>query len=356
MPVNVDPYVNYYSDPQTGQTIRMAWWGEPKYSPQCYHSVIAFRSDNAPWVPSAHPRGQLNLAPTGLGLLAFAGYMPDLRSFYCPTGSQFDWSLNRKSCDNGSTDTTSFIINTDVGNLKKLGGVSGWDLTHGDLTWVEDYPAAGNGGGKTFYPGGAGLEGTVAIGCSYTYRNQVAIIGGADSPDYTHVMNAFNVSGQTLPFMTSNCTRADLNKPNMPTGAYPPPYPAFMMALNLCPDRKTQKVLCQYPVIADRFQKAGLQDAYGRVTYPGDGLYGHQEGYNILYGDGSVRWYSDPKQNAIWTQMPIYDGWQATCAGNSFLGVSGPTGTRYGNGIGYFRGFGQNSTFKNWNTIGWGFK
>ncbi|HRU06636.1 MAG TPA: hypothetical protein P5137_12780 [Candidatus Brocadiia bacterium] len=61
-------------------------------------------------------------------------------------------------------------------------------------------------------------------------------------------------------------------------------------------------------LVVSRFGKAGRKDndpSQPRPTYPGDGLYAHREGYNVLRGDGSVRWFGDPQQKIIWTPMPI---------------------------------------------------
>jgi prepilin-type processing-associated H-X9-DG protein len=48
-----------------------------------------------------------------------------------------------------------------------------------------------------------------------------------------------------------------------------------------------------------------LADEVERMKYPGDGAYGHRDGYNVLYGDGSVRWHGDPQQRLIWMPMPM---------------------------------------------------
>ena len=45
-----------------------------------------------------------------------------------------------------------------------------------------------------------------------------------------------------------------------------------------------------------------------RITWsssPGNGYYAHRDGYNVLYGDWSVRWYGDPQQKIMyysWTR------------------------------------------------------
>ena len=38
------------------------------------------------------------------------------------------------------------------------------------------------------------------------------------------------------------------------------------------------------------------------LYWPGDGWWAHKEGYNVLYGDHSVKWYSDPQQHIMYWQ------------------------------------------------------
>ena len=91
-------------------------------------------------------------------------------------------------------------------------------------------------------------------------------------------------------------------------------------------------------MVADRFGKATKLDSEGRLTYPGDGIYGHKEGYNVLYGDGSVRWYGDPQQSHIWKKMPMDSGGSyASAGGNNTLYFYSWMNMSYG--IGYFSHF-----------------
>ena len=76
----------------------------------------------------------------------------------------------------------------------------------------------------------------------------------------------------------------------------------------LAPPRKTQKMLGDRTIVMDRWGQRGWNQlnppnetaATGGAYYPGDGFYGHKDGYNILYGDASCRWYSDLNQKWIW--------------------------------------------------------
>jgi len=74
---------------------------------------------------------------------------------------------------------------------------------------------------------------------------------------------------------------------------------------------KTQKELGNRALAGDTFSKGRYTDALGRA-YPtaptvektmsmaGFGLLAHRDGYNVLYGDGSAKWFGDPQQQIVW--------------------------------------------------------
>ena len=57
-------------------------------------------------------------------------------------------------------------------------------------------------------------------------------------------------------------------------------------------------------LIADSFSRALNQKC---ELQPGNGHYGHREGYNVLYGDWHAKWYGDP--NAQIMYWPVLDPW-----------------------------------------------
>jgi prepilin-type N-terminal cleavage/methylation domain-containing protein/prepilin-type processing-associated H-X9-DG protein len=304
-------FYNYYTDTQaTGRNnLRIAWNDSGRSVPQIYYGVIGHHYDDR--VTGA--AGQLNLAPTGLGMLSVSNYVGDLNLFYCPTGQVFDADLNRKCW------ATGYSINTNQGNVKKLGGVSGKNLTFGDITWATTF-----------------TTNCVAIGCSYAYRNTPFIAGNATHADWNQ------------PIYSNRCAEnylGDFSQGRAPTwpttwsASSSPPSPKYVKMQNLCPERKTDKTLGPRSIVADRFGKAGLTDAQGRANYPGDGIYGHKDGYNVLFGDGHVGWFGDPQQQIIWTKMPYDDAFfsNGLYPGNNYLGVSCWYDLSYG--IGYFHNF-----------------
>jgi hypothetical protein len=157
---------------------------------------------------------------------------------------------------------------TDLDEMKKLGGWSGRSLTHGDY---QNMP----------------LSDVGAIGCSYAYRNA-----------------AFNFS-RVWDTLGYSAYPAYINGYNS-TG----PQPVWNVRLNhITPPFKTQKILGNMSLIADRSEKACRMDASvpecGGRMYPGDGLYGHQDGYNVLYGDWHGAWNGDPQQKMIWFEDTV---------------------------------------------------
>ena len=347
--------VNAFTDGRTG-SVPMLWQTNPRYDPQTYHGVIAFRSSTAStFNASNYPAGNLNLAPTGLGMLAASGaYINDTRTFYCATGGVLDAGIDRWAQDTGGG--IGWRIATDVGNLKKLGGSSGNDLVRGSLKWM----SASN-PGTTWSVAGNSYAAQVAIGCSYAYRNQVAVMGntaGSTANYDNHIMNAFFVSGQTLPHYSNNCVPRDFGTSVLPGVKYPPPFPTFVPCQNLAPERKTSRTLGDRSIVVDRFGKPGLRPNYGRLTYPGDALYAHKDGYNVLYGDSSAAWFGDPQRNIIWEPMPVKwtdNGATWNCGGNNYLGTASVYYTMYGHGLGYFHRFDRDDSWAGVSLVGWAY-
>ncbi|MGO8703401.1 MAG: type II secretion system protein [Candidatus Brocadiia bacterium] len=370
------------SGPQT--MIHMGWeeggaagYGGPNMDdPASFYGVIAYNHDNvfdgnsgmidtpANWV-----QGNLTLGPTGLGLLAAGNYIGDLQAFYCPTGSAYDASIPPGSdlsggvgpwcgispewwysAESAAGNNAMMFINTNVNNLKLMGGTDAQFLTHGDLTSIArnstgnrsntDHTAllpwdgcsewgtpfqyvappagtpAGATGTYTTWPGGDVFS--VVIGCSYGYRNQ------ADSNGGTHITQTM-WSCRTIPCQLGGPgANGGGNFPSLyipGSGAADPtgtlgyynrmPSPRFVQLQNTCPERKTTKMLGNLSVASDRFDThlnpfcAGGAESWMGNPHPfpmaGMGAYGHKVGYNVLFGDGHVAWDADPQQWWVWS-------------------------------------------------------
>jgi len=296
---------NRYSDARTGQAIPTDGFYYPHYMPQTYFGVIGYYYGGSGNLPGT--AGSLNLAPTGLGMLSTSGYIADLRVFYCGTGRAYDHAAKRPSWQ---TTIPYEWINTDVQNVQRLGGVTGSHLTHGNMTWAQRWSYS-----ATIY--GA------ALGCSYAYRNQLFVAG-----DKGWIFYGSYGYQQPLSSTRYMAKKLAADYPNMNFFDMPARYGKYM---NYCPPRKTQRSLGGASLVVDRFDKPNplsLSD-----TNPGSGILGHKEGYNVLFGDGSSRWYGDPQQKIIWTRY----GENGEIANNTASIRDIPTNISYG--IGFFHHF-----------------
>jgi len=74
-----------------------------------------------------------------------------------------------------------------------------------------------------------------------------------------------------------------------------------------CPPFKTQRLLGGRALVSDAFRKNH------EMLTPGIGQKTHQDGYNVLYGDYSARWYGDPQKRIIyWPDVQTSSTWHAT--------------------------------------------
>jgi prepilin-type N-terminal cleavage/methylation domain-containing protein len=248
----------------------------------------------------------LSMAPIGMGMLATVGYMGDMRAFYCSTGAVYDYDTGRLAANyfnyNGSPNNYGGWIQTNVGNLKKIGGSDAKNLTHGDYKWATEKDAsglrnlaAGKWAFSTTRPSGISSSAFgVAMGSSYAYRNQPAIRIKKSADDTMEIYDNGGYGGvydaSEYPTLPSH-PKFTRTRPASPSAA--------RLTDNIGPARKTQKLLGGGSIVMDRFGQRGWEDAV-EGQYPGDGILGHREGYNILYGDGSAKWYGDPQERWIW--------------------------------------------------------
>ena len=315
---------NHYTDLRTGQSLMRMFSGYNHYNPVSYHGVIAYHehpgdSTDADYVDmmggykTDYSPGNLNLTPTGLGLLAVSGYVGDLRLFYCPTGSVMDAELSTSSLRRSLFYyqrtpelglTGHYFVNTNIKNVQRLGGVTGRHLTHGDLRWIPS--GSPSLPGPTRWADYGHVHGR-AFGSSYAYRNQLFTAGnGADNE-----------------VMTS--ARCPVSKLTSVFGSPKLPFPKVVEMDNMAPERKTGRTLGSRSIVADRFGKP-----LRWVETPGDGLYAHRQGYNVLYGDGRVKWYGDPQQRWIW----LYHANEYGTHANSWL-----RNNTFHHGVGFFNNF-----------------
>ena len=200
----------------------------------------------------------LMMAPNGLGNLMVGGYMGDVRVLFCPSagdGMEPDKQTYSDGYQGGATT---------LSKCRRAGGFSAENMTHGK--W-EGSSYADETTFALWQP--TGWRGRAVQG-SYNYRNVPCIIrttfndGTSESAEDEYVLW--------------------YTKPDVRGRAGRPPF-------------KTQRILGGRALVTDTFSRF---DWYNVTPEAGYGQYAHREGYNVLYGDWSAKWYGDPQERVLW--------------------------------------------------------
>jgi prepilin-type N-terminal cleavage/methylation domain-containing protein/prepilin-type processing-associated H-X9-DG protein len=233
----------------------------------------AKRSDNSVVVSnSGFEAGKLNTTPLGLGMLLNSGHLGEAQSFYCPSGTNMsgDWNDPTQSTFGGQNGGASML-----GHWKNAGGFDRDTFLFGD--WSNTQISSDRN----------------MISTTYAYRN---ITLGVDI--------AWHKGWELDP---ASAWRGNLYDRCAIPGTKPVIHPKIGQ-----PMFKTQKILGARAIVSDTFSKGVQYDAKGiratrasvadtadRASYA---LEAHQDGFNVLYGDGRATWYGDPQQQIIWHQ------------------------------------------------------
>jgi len=232
-------------DVQTSATLYMS---AGTFNPVMYFRTIFCGDGTSGPGLSAGTQGHHNMAPVGLGYLMTGGYLNDAKLFFCP-------SSDGMPADNRAYQTGGDIVHkalygealTRVSELRNLGGSDADALTHGDYTWLGKFQ---------------GYGGEVrAVQSHYAYRNVPSEV--ASHPGTTQ---ASNYASGMLDYIRPGIRVRDGE-------------PVF----------KTRKLYGSKALVTDAWAK----QAYNPLDHPGMGIYGHKEGYNVLYGDGHAAWVGD---------------------------------------------------------------
>jgi len=257
------------------------------------------------------PEGELNTAPIGLGYLLDGNYLGDVRIFYCPSAG-----------DNMPVDDYASYADNDEGpgrgvanprDCQKLGGFDARAMTHG--RWRGFFcPPSVNKWADPSYWGKTSWYGQVAQG-HYNYRNVPLIM----------INPRWLVAKYGLAMPTEvDCGYHLYVKPRLKITAG-------------CPTFKTQKLLGGRALVADSFSQEHhdpWDDPGNEEPKAGMGWYAHRDGYNILYGDWSAKWYGDPNQRIIW--WPPATAWYGyQCVNLECLSINGTRGTSGFVGVDY---------------------
>ena len=254
-----------YKDPRTGEEVK----GNRNYYPYPYPSWIGtymtgttfqrglFHCQKPGATSSADwTAGKLNNSPMNTGYLLTGGYVTDALVFTCPTFQPRKWGGNSMhlylNCHHeGWPNITMPYM------WKMMGGFSAKVMTHGDYS---------------------GIPGTVdgkKVWSHFNYRNAATCRDGKrDSyakPNPAGLATTFIYTKPAIEITTGN--------PQFPTA----------------------RALGGRALISDSFSRSASEKAwtaYGAVC--SDGQRCHQDGYNVLYGDGHVKWYGDPQLRIIY--------------------------------------------------------
>jgi len=207
--------------------------------------------------------GELNVAPIGLGFLVVGNYVGDARVFYCPsTGGSMPYTQTWQSPVPSYQGTYHAKSIQDLG---KIGGYDAYSIMHGNYDDFRHY--------NLYF-----LRGP-AVFSDYAYRNMV-------TGTYSYLTGPGRAPREFYWRSTKPAVQASSGMPGF----------------------KTPKLLGGRAIVADSFSRdfsyrAPSQEESG----PGHGWYAHRDGYNVLYGDGHVKWFGDPTQMFIWWPfIPTY--------------------------------------------------
>ena len=211
----------------------------------------------------------------GLGYLASCGYIGDMGVYFCPSASGMPMPQE--------TDLGLVQAAASRGDLMRAGGMSPNNVIRGDYGWLQ-----------TWDPSGQYCNAKAVIS-SYNYRLLPTYVFPDDS--LFMIADGWVRGGYTA----INPGTAFTNPAYLTTAALLVRPHNLIMAGE--PVFKTQKQLGNRAVVSDTFSKnlaLGTTMPGSPTEQPGLGYYAHRDGYNVLYGDWSAKWYGDPQGKIMW--------------------------------------------------------
>ncbi len=242
------------------------------------------------WTGPPSTAGHLNMAPQNAGYLITGDYLPDLRSLYCPS-SGGSMPGDMMTVDEMGTWPDGFDGRDAAGNTclkdsamwKKVGGFDRQAFLYGDYSWI---PNVGY--------GLAPLGGKI-VQSDYNFRTASNVLWGWQAPSNNHRYPASNTN-PVIPW-------------NMKAGFGAVPWTSPLVKVDDgTPPFKTQKLLGGRAYVSDSFSRHD-RTTYDPVPSRGFAQYHHGTGYNVLYGDGSAKWFEDEKREIEWWPNAGYNDW-----------------------------------------------
>jgi prepilin-type N-terminal cleavage/methylation domain-containing protein len=258
---------------RTGPALGASRFTYHSYPVSYYRTIYAgmIGTSNASGDPTPTAEGTYAMAGIGLGLLNETGYLDDARSFYCPTSADtMDPDHFYPIASKSNDDYYRSRAASKLSELKAAGGYDAKALSMGAWTgitkasWCVSTNDYAN-------------KGFRVIQGNYNYRNVPAVIPGPGA------------TGFTRHSITMKYTKPEI------------------LVEGGCPTFKTQKILAGRAIVSDTFSKTMPKSGY---TFPGLGIQGHRDGYNVLYGDWHAKWYGDTQEKLIWWDEAPPTGWK----------------------------------------------
>jgi len=232
---------------------------------------------------SAPTAGNFNMGPLGLGYLLWGGDIGDAKSFFCPSsGDGIPGGAGSSNAPTGlaAHKTRHFLL---------AGGFDKKSVFYGNWNWTLSGEVGNVCGtynnyddvGAARYPGGTAIPWSRAAACDYVYRGLP--VRGMLYNAYQHARR-----GPLHPWKV-------MLKDAMPV----------VLIDNATPPFKTSKQLGTRAIVSDSYGKTeeippGMWGPQYETRLAGDGIHTHREGYHVLYGDWSVKWYGDAKKQIMW--------------------------------------------------------
>jgi len=257
-------------------------WGIFTNPPTNYRTVFSGWNPDIEFDDNPNPGVDPTMNPVGLGFLAAGGYIRDCGIYFCPTAEGM-----LPDPDTNFAQQHHYAATT-LGDLRRAGGTTPDAVMRGDWGWLN--------GLHRGHPGTAWYCTAKVVESSYNYRNAVTVY----SPDWDFKAAYHPVRpGEWEDYGTPDHRRI------APWGILPRiiigPQPG--VSEQGVPIFKTQKMLGGRALVTDTWSKNLYYSEKLGAPQPGWGWYGHRDGYNVLYGDWSAKWYGDPQGRIMWWEL-----------------------------------------------------
>ncbi len=267
--------VKTFSSPYAKPSAGYLEYGNPVIMQRTIASGFNTTAGDGTWYGEVYvlPAGRQHMAPVGLGFLACSGYLQNLGVYFCPTAA------DTMPVDD-FMDSYGIYGCSKISDVQRAGGTDARILTHGQ--WDAD-----GSGSQSVWPGSWQGGQTVCarvLQSNYGYRLTPATLFSA-SYDETNWRNGTADTANMLYTSPERIVKVG--------------EPAF----------KTQKQLGERAIVSDTFSRHSGRFGSPLTAAGRDGIgfarYHHRDGYNVLYGDWSAKWYGDPQQRIMWWSTPL---------------------------------------------------